>query len=118
MGITVRASGNDAARPSDLFGHPRGLTFLFLTETWERFSYYGMRTLLVLYMVTYLLQPDRAEGVLGLTQLNTLLEWLFGPLGVQPFSSYTYGFYTSLVYLTPILGGLLADRVWGQRRTV
>ena len=47
------------ARP-DLFGHPRGLTFLFATEMWERFSYYGMRALLVLYMVKYLLQPAPA----------------------------------------------------------
>ena len=50
----------------DLFGHPRGLTYLFTVEMWERFSYYGMRALLVLYMVKYLLQPERAENVIGL----------------------------------------------------
>ena len=44
---------------TDLFGHPRGLTFLFATEMWERFSYYGMRALLVLYMVKYLLDPSK-----------------------------------------------------------
>ena len=53
------------ARATDLFGHPKGLTFLFATEMWERFSYYGMRTLLVLYMVKHLLQPGQAETVIG-----------------------------------------------------
>jgi POT family proton-dependent oligopeptide transporter len=107
-----------ASHRSDLFGHPRGLTFLFATEMWERFSYYGMRALLVLYMVKYLLQPGAAEGVIGLAALRGALEWLFGPLGVQPFSSHIYGLYTALVYLTPVFGGLLADRVLGQHRTI
>ncbi len=106
------------ARPGDLFGHPKGLTFLFTTEMWERFSYYGMRALLVLYMVKYLLQPDRAENVIGLAALRSALEFLFGPLDIQPLSSQIYGLYTGLVYLTPVFGGLLADRVWGQRKTV
>jgi POT family proton-dependent oligopeptide transporter len=85
---------------------------------WERFSYYGMRALLVLYMVKYLLLPGRAEEVIGLATLRSFYEGIFGPLGVQPFSSHIYGLYTGLVYLTPILGGILADRVLGQRRTV
>jgi proton-dependent oligopeptide transporter, POT family len=102
----------------DLFGHPRGLAFLFATEMWERFSYYGMRALLTLYMVKYLFQPGQAEHVIGQAAIRHVLEALFGPLGVQPFASQIYGLYTSLVYFTPILGGLLADRVLGQRRTV
>ena len=109
--------GNPAA-PTDLFGHPRGLTFLFATEMWERFSYYGMRALLVLYMVKYLLEPQRAGAVIGLVPFRHALEAVFGPLAPQPFASQIYGFYTGLVYLTPIFGGLLADRVLGQRRTV
>ncbi|MGA8229615.1 MAG: peptide MFS transporter [Xanthobacteraceae bacterium] len=107
-----------AAASSDLFGHPRGLTYLFATEMWERFSYYGMRALLTLYMVKYLFQPGHAESVIGYAQLRGAYESLLGPLGVQPFASHIYGDYTALVYLTPILGGLLADRVLGQRRTV
>ena len=103
---------------TDLFGHPKGLTFLFTTEMWERFSYYGMRALLVLYMTKYLLIPEHAGNVLGLTGLKHGLEAVFGPLDVQPFSSQIYGLYTALVYLTPVFGGLLADRVLGQRRTV
>jgi POT family proton-dependent oligopeptide transporter len=103
---------------ADLFGHPRGLTFLFTTEMWERFSYYGMRSLLVLYMTKYLLLPDRAGGVIGLAGFKQVLEGVFGPLDIQPFSSQIWGFYTGLVYFTPIFGGLLADRVLGRRRTV
>src|SRR6266849_11041990 len=102
----------------DIFGHPRGLTFLFGTEMWERFSYYGMRALLVLYMVKYLLLPGHADTVIGLAALRSGLEGIFGPLGVQPFSSHIYVLYTSLVYLTPIFGGLLADRLLGQHRTI
>ena len=106
------------ARPSDLFGHPRGLTFLFATEMWERFSYYGMRALLVLYMVKFLLLPEHADAVIGLGALKQLLESMFGPLGTQPFASHIYGLYTGLVYLTPLFGGILADRVLGQHRTI
>ncbi len=102
----------------ELFGQPKGLAFLFTTEMWERFSYYGMRALLVLYMTKYLLISDRASTVRGLAGIKNALEGLFGPLGAQPLSSHIYGFYTALVYLTPIFGGLLADRVLGQRRTV
>lgn len=103
---------------SDLFGHPRGLTFLFATEMWERFSYYGMRALLVLYMVKLLLLPGHAENVIGLAALKSFFESMFGPLGVQPLSSHIYGLYTGLVYLTPVFGGMLADRLLGQHHTI
>ncbi len=82
------------AAPTDtLLGHPKGLYVLFFTEMWERFSYYGMRALLVYYMVKHL-SYAHAEA------------------------SQVYGLYTGLVYFTPFFGGLLADRVLGQRRTV
>ncbi|MBV8849116.1 MAG: peptide MFS transporter, partial [Methylobacteriaceae bacterium] len=106
------------ASEADFLGHPRGLSFLFATEMWERFSYYGMRALLVLYMTKYLLLDGRAENVAGLAALKHALETVFGPLEIQPFSSHIYGFYTALVYLTPIFGGLIADRMLGRRRTV
>lgn len=100
-------------------GHPRGLFVLFLTEMWERFSYYGMRSLLVLYMVKHLfIQPDVGQNVLGFNALKGALEAIFGPLDVQPLSSQIYGLYTAFVYFTPFFGGMLADRVLGQRRTV
>ena len=104
--------------PKQLFGHPRGLSFLFATEMWERFSYYGMRALLVLYLVKYVLLPEHSEQVIGLAALKSGLESIFGPLEPQPFASQIYGTYTALVYLTPVFGGLLADRVLGQRKTV
>jgi dipeptide/tripeptide permease len=76
-----------------LFGHPVGLYVLFFTEMWERFSYYGMRALLMLYMLNY-------------------FKW------TQENASMVYKWYTSLVYLTPLIGGYLADRYLGNRRAV
>jgi POT family proton-dependent oligopeptide transporter len=101
------------------FGHPAGLFILFFTEMWERFSYYGMRALLVLYMTSYLIQAH-AEGtyVFGFGALKTGLETLFGPLATDALGSQIYGIYTALVYLTPLFGGILADRLLGQRKTV
>jgi POT family proton-dependent oligopeptide transporter len=102
-----------------LWGHPRGLYLLFFTEMWERFSYYGMRSLLVLYMVNHLLiQPDVGRRVLGFNAVRGFLESFSGHLDVQPLSSLIYGLYTGFVYLTPFFGGLLADRILGQRKTV
>ena len=106
------------SEPKQLFGHPRALAYLFGTEMWERFSYYGMRALLVLYLVKYLLLPGHSEQVIGLASLKSGLESVFGPLGTQPLASQIYGLYGALVYLTPIVGGLVADRILGQRRTV
>lgn len=102
-----------------LFGHPMGLYVLFFTEMWERFSYYGMRALLVLYMTEYLIKKTEAGGyVFGFAPLRSGLEAVFGPMTIQPLSSQIYGLYTAFVYLTPFFGGILADRVFGQRKTV
>jgi len=118
MTAAPQSSAQTAHPRGDLFGHPRALSFLFATEMWERFSYYGMRALLVLYMVKYLMHPGPAASVVGLGSFRAALEFVFGPLDLQPLASQIYGFYTGLVYLTPILGGLIADRLIGQRRTV
>src|SRR5260370_1355472 len=104
MALSDTRSDGQPSGTTDFLGHPRGLTFLFSTEMWERFSYYGMRALLVLYMVKYLLRPEHADAVIGLATLRSALEGLFGPLEVQPFASQIYGFYTGLVYLTPFFG--------------
>src|SRR5262245_16562971 len=101
-----------------LFGHPRGLAVLFASEMWERFSYFGNSALLVLYMVQHLLQPGAVETVLGYGMVKAALEAVFGPLEVQPFASQLFGLYTGIAYFAPVLGGLLADRLLGQRRTV
>src|SRR5215216_193570 len=104
---------NAGVARTDLFGHPKGLTVLFATEMWERFSYYGMTSLLVLYLVKYLLLPGQAESVFGYGAVKAALESVFGRLDVQPLASQIFGFYTGFAYLTPILGGWLADRVFG-----
>jgi POT family proton-dependent oligopeptide transporter len=111
----------DAPAEKNLFGHPRGLTWLFTTEMWERFSYYGMRAILILYLTNFLLLPGVSEHVIGYHAIKHLFETLFNggrPLDVQPFSSLIYGNYTAFVYLTPFFGGLIADRWIGQRYSV
>lgn len=122
MSLTSSPSNSGALIPGGgrtFFGHPAGLFVLFFTEMWERFSYYGMRSLLVLYMVNYLfIMPDVGREVLGFNAVKGTLEAVFGPLGTQPLSSQIYGLYTAFVYLTPFFGGLLADRVLGQRKSV
>jgi POT family proton-dependent oligopeptide transporter len=102
----------------ELFGHPRGLTYLFGTEMWERFSYYGNRVLLPIYLTGYLLQAPQASHVIGYGAIKSFLEIFFGPLGTQPLQSAIYGVYTALVYFTPLIGGYLADRFFGRRYTV
>ncbi len=113
-------------------GHPKGLAVLFLTEMWERFSYYGMRGLLKLYMVNYLFVASRQvlQASPGnpspIVQGNpedvwwwpTIRGWLNPSLPASSQASLLYSWYIWLVYLTPILGGYLADKYWGQRRTV
>lgn len=81
------------AKEDTWFGHPRQLARLFTTEMWERFGYYGMRALLTLYLANYFLFDDRTTNGL-------------------------YGGFTALVYLTPLIGGLLADRYLGAKRSV
>ncbi len=118
MAVISTEQTREVHAETDFLGHPRGLAFLFGTEMWERFSYYGMRALLVLYLVKYLLLPGHAENVIGLATLRSALESIYGPLGTQPFSSLIYGFYTGFVYATPLIGGLIADRWLGQHITI
>jgi len=114
---SLTATGDRAGR-REFLGHPAGLSILFGTEMWERFSYYGMRALLVLYLTKYLLLPGHVETVWGYTQVKAFFEFLFGPLDVQPLSSLIYGTYTGLIYFTPLPGGWVADRLVGQKRIV
>src|SRR6476661_539390 len=93
-------------------GHPKGLGYLGFTEACERFSYYSMQTLLTLYMVNYLLLAGHIEKVTGLAWLR---GWHYPGLEGQPLSSAIFGDYTSLVYLMPILGGIIADKLTGRR---
>ena len=114
---------SDAPRTANSQGlglktHPRGLYYLVFTEAWERFSYYGMTSLLALYMVDQLLMPANAAHVAGLASLRTLLESISGPLSTRALASQIFGLYTGLVYFTPLVGGWLADRWIGQRNAV
>ena len=100
-------------------GHPRGLGFIAFTEAWERFSYYGMQTLLVLYMTKQLLHPGHIENIAGFAGFRAVLDRVYhGPLSIVALSSAIFGLYTGLVYLTPIAGGLIADRWLGRTRTI
>ena len=96
-------------------GHPKGLGYLGFTEACERFSYYSMQTLLPLYMVNYLLVPARMDHVIG---LNWLQAHVYGGLQGQPLESAIFGTYAALVYLTPIAGGIIADKWFGRNRTL
>ena len=118
--MTAAAEPEDAAplvlqdHAPDFLGHPRGLWYLAFTEAWERFSYYGMQSLLVLYMVKYLLLPGNIEHVAAFDSFRQL----YGGRSGQALASAIFGTYTASVYLTPIFGGFLADRLLGRRRTV
>lgn len=103
---------------SSFFGHPKGLAYLAFTEAWERFSYYGMISLLVLYMVNQLLLPGHIQQVAGFAGFRAGIEHLFGPLTTQQLASQIFGLYAGFVYFTPVVGGWLADRWIGQRTAV
>jgi len=110
-----------ATRDTDhaFVGHPVGLGYLAFTEAWERFSYYGMQTLLVLYMVRQLLLPGHVERIAGFVPFRAALERVYGgPMSNIALSSAIFGLYTGLVYLTPIAGGFIADRWLGKTRTI
>jgi POT family proton-dependent oligopeptide transporter len=105
------------ARHETFLGHPKGLAFLAFTEAWERFSYYGMSALLVLYMVNQLLLPGHVEHVAGFATFRAMIEGTFGALSTQALASQIFGLYSGFVYFTPVIGGWLGDRI-GQRSAV
>ncbi len=117
--MTTTTANRLPADAGTWLGHPKGLFVLFMTEMWERMSYYGMRSLLVLYMVNHLfVRPDAGAEVLGFNALKLSLESAFGVMTPQALSSQVYGLYTGFVYFTPFLGGLLADKLLGRHRAV
>ncbi|HTY93039.1 MAG TPA: peptide MFS transporter [Steroidobacteraceae bacterium] len=104
--------------PHAILGHPRGLAYLVFAEAWERFSYYGMQALLVLYMGQQLLLPGHVEHVAGFAAFRAAIEHVYGPLSPGALASVIFGLYAGGVYLTPVAGGVLADRVLGRTATV
>ncbi|WP_336605214.1 oligopeptide:H+ symporter [Phenylobacterium aquaticum] len=112
------ALGAAPARTGTSFGEPVALGYLAFTEAWERFSYYGMSALVVLYMTETLFLPGHAEHVVGLAGVRAWFEGGGRPLSAQALASMIYGTYSGLICFTPLFGGLLADRVIGARATV
>ena len=100
------------------FGEPRALAYLTFTELWERFSYYGMTAILMLYMTKALLFPGHVEHVAGFALFRRGLEAIFGRMSTLALASQIFGLYTGFVYFTPVFGGLIADRWTGRRNGV
>jgi len=100
------------------FGHPRGLGYLAFTEVWVAFSYYGMQSLLVLYMTGYLLLPGHQEHILGFGPFRAFLTPLYGPVSGQALASAITALYGALAFGTPLLGGIVADRWLGRTRSI
>jgi proton-dependent oligopeptide transporter, POT family len=103
----------------DFLGQPPGLWYLVFAEAWERFSYYGMQALLVLYLTQYLLLPENVEHVAGFGQFRHFLEGLYGQLATPiTLAAAITGLYSAGVYFTPLIGGYVADRWLGRTNTV
>ena len=98
--MSTTSAGTLEAQQNDFFGHPRGLSTLFFTELWERFSYYGMRALLVLFMTAEAIGNNPGLG-LSVGEATAI-----------------YGLYTFFVYMLSLPGGWIADNIWGQRKAV
>ncbi|MES1944153.1 amino acid/peptide transporter [Salinisphaera sp. PC39] len=122
MNAASATRADDRGRPEsgagDVLGHPKGLWFIVFTETWERFSFYGMQALLVLYMATYLLHPGKVETVAGFAPFRAAIEGVVGPLSVQALATQIFGLYIGLIYFMPVFGGLLGDQWLGRTRAV
>ena len=118
MAVAYQASAAEASRVRTFLGHPLGLGFLVFAEAWERFSYYGMQALLVLYMGQQLLLPGHVEHVAGFAAFRAGVERLYGHLTPAALASVIFGFYAGGVYLTPLAGGFIADRLLGRTRTI
>lgn len=103
----------------DVLGHPRGLGYLVFCEAFERFSYYGMQSLLVLYLTHYLLLPGHMEQIAAYVPFHGFLQSIYGDLATPVATAAAItGLYSGGVYLTPILGGLIADQWLGRTKTV
>lgn len=110
--MTIDKDQNEIDLKNDkaFIGHPKGLGFIAFTEAWERFSYYGMQSLLVLYMSKFLLHPGHIENIL----FFDFFAAHYKETDPKALASLIYGDYAAWVYMTPLLGGLIADRFIGR----
>jgi POT family proton-dependent oligopeptide transporter len=99
-------------------GHPLGLAYLAFMEAFERFSFYGMQALLVLYMTGQLLHPGHVEHIVGFGPFRAALEGVFGPMSPQALASEIFGLYAGFASFTPVFGGIAGDRLLGQKNAV
>ena len=113
-------TGAHAAHSGDhsFFGHPKGLGYLAGTELWERFSFYSMQSLLMLYMTKYLLLDENSDKVLGFGVFRSVVEGIFGPMTNLALAAQTFGLYSGMILVTPLIGAYLGDRVLGRTKTV
>lgn len=118
MAVLQSGTGAPPWAERRFMGEPVGLAYLAFTEAWERFSYYGMSALMVLYMTEQLLLPGHVEHVAGFSAFRHGIEALTGPQSPRALASLIYGVYAAMIHFSPVFGGLLADRVIGARRTV
>jgi POT family proton-dependent oligopeptide transporter len=117
--MTADALAPASARPArTFFGEPPAIAYLAFTEAWERFSYYGMTSILVLYMTQTLFMPGHIDKIVGFQAFRAALTAVFGPMNTVALASEVYGLYTGFMYFTPVLGGLIADRWIGRRSAV
>lgn len=119
-GALAQAATTDITgqRTRTFFGQPWPLVYLAFTEAWERFSFYGMLSLLTLYMSQQLLLPGHVENIAGFPAFRSALESIFGTMTTLALASQIYGIYSASVYFTPLVGGWIADRVLGRRNAV
>ncbi len=110
--------GSAADQDRSFFGHPRGLMYLAAMEGFERFSYYGMQALLVLYMTGRLFTPGVIDHVIGFAPFRAGLEAVFGSMTLQALALQIFGLYGGLVFLLPVVGGYVGDQLFGRRPTI
>lgn len=115
---SVAVTDANTLRDGALFGHPRGLAYIIFAEAWERFSFYGMQALLVLYLSGYLFRPAHIGAVVGIAGYRHMVEAIFGPLSTEALATQTFGLYAGFVYFTPVIGGWAGDRLLGRTPAV
>jgi POT family proton-dependent oligopeptide transporter len=116
--ISASVAVTPGQEQGEIFGQPRGLAYIIFAEAWERFSFYGMQALLVLYLSGYLFRPAHINSVLGISAYRHAVEAIFGPLSTQALATQTFGLYAGFVYFTPVIGGWAGDRLIGRTPAV
>ena len=112
------APAQDAQSDRAFFGHPKGLGFLAGTEGWVTFSYYGMQSLLVLYMTSYLLKPGHIEHIIGFGAFKAFLGLFYNTSSTVGLATAITGLYGAFAFATPLIGGLIADRLIGRTASI